>query len=413
MEQQTAVEKIATKNHLIDVSDVSRYIGRKLYAFNGSDVLAWAWNSRENCILFGPGGYGKSDAAVMFAEYLHEKGLVESPKPYVMAFGQGMTEERLLGGLDVKRFKEEGEIIYNLKRSFIEHEVVIFEEIWDAFPAVLLILKDILQSKCVRMGDISIPIKTKIVIACTNRSEEEVVTDNSTEALMQRFAFQREIVWKSHEAEDYLKSFMVSTGSSLEDMSADDLSLADICGELANGNKRSNKEQAKILISPRTAGKALASIRINGMQSLNGIYGFAGNIDHVMKKIEERKLDAAQMKLVNEILTKAIELHKSSMTMSRVMDIMAISKSIHLCLERTSNIRKRDENASKIAQIQSRIISLRDDSFNFGKARIKVAAKDSISEKILNSNASVFDYSQLKSYEEVTEERSEGNKDIE
>ena len=118
--------------HIIDAEETSKFIQQSLYNFNCGEELAWAWNARENIILYGRGGYGKSDAASMFHEYLKKQGVVTKEKPFVMSLGQGTTEETLLGGIDLKKFQEEGEIIYLLRNAFVEHEVVILEEMFDA-----------------------------------------------------------------------------------------------------------------------------------------------------------------------------------------------------------------------------------------------------------------------------------------
>ena len=266
--------------NIIDSSKVMEFIGKRLYNFNAAEELAWAWNSGENIIMFGPGGYGKSDAALLFHKYLVKKGHVKS-KPFIMSFGQGMTEEKLLGGIDMKEFQSSGEIKYLLQNAFINNEVVIFEELWDAFPAVLLILKDILQSRCVRMGNQVVPIKTKIVIACTNRSREEVVEDASTEALMQRFLFEKEVKWEKHTPNDYVRALKNATSnfnSKIANL------VATICAA-------SNTED--YCISPRTCGKAYKSALINGIRSLSGMHGLSKGL------AEYKEIRAAEEKVKN------------------------------------------------------------------------------------------------------------------
>lgn len=274
-------------NTFISPTDVVRAVGEKLYAFNAAKELAWAWNAQENIILYGKGGYGKSDAAVLFAELLFRKGYVQNPNPFILAFGQGMTEEKLLGGMDIKKFQDEGEIIYNLKNAFVSSEIVIFEELWDAFPAVLLILKDILQSRSVRMGNQVMPIKTKIVIACTNRSREEVVTDNSTAALLERFVFEKEVGWNAWEMDDYCLSFMAATGANK--ITPEMEMVATICA---------NSCTDEIKISPRTAGKALKSVMINGVECLVGFPHLSEKAKILIKHQEEIKQD---LKMINNI----------------------------------------------------------------------------------------------------------------
>lgn len=314
----------------VEVSKVVELIGRKLYNFNAASELAWAWNSGENVILFGPGGYGKSDAAMLFADHLTKKGLITTD-PYVMAFGQGMTEEKLLGGVDIKKFQDEGEIEYLLKNAFVSHEIVVFEELWDAFPAVLLILKDILQSKCVRMGNQVMPIKTKIVIACTNRSREEVVSDASTEALMQRFFYEKEVNWSSWEASDYLGAFQAATGLEVDPLMD---SVATCCAESSIGEYK---------ISPRTAGKALKSARINGLQCLKGAYGLGKAVKAELKVQDSRKADLNQKESFKALHKEILQLSTQAEECKSAIRVAEIAKEMWLKAA-TFSLEVRDAN---------------------------------------------------------------------
>jgi len=181
-----------------------------------------------------------------------------------------------LGGLDIKKFQEEGEIIYLLKNAFVSSEFVIFEELWDAFPSVLLILKDILTSGYVRIGNESFKIKTKMIVACTNRGREEVVSDNSTEALMQRFLFEKEIVWTTHTSAEYRQALTKAVKNVNENAAK---AVGKICGKVAEG---------EYIPSPRTAYKAYKSYVVNGAESLVGIYGFEKVIKKQQQEIAEQ-----------------------------------------------------------------------------------------------------------------------------
>lgn len=246
--------------HAVNPEELQSFMDKKLYNWGAAKTLAYAWNAGENVLFTGPGGYGKSDGATLFFSYLKENSLVEDEQPFVLSFGQGMTEERLFSGIDIKRFQDEGELVYNLKKAFVSYEVVIFEELFDAFAGVLLILKDVLQSGEVRMGDTRYPLRTKIVIACTNRSYDEVVIDNSTAALMERFVFQEEVTWNSWEASDYTQALGKNYNGEFLPL------VADICAKSSKGEKK---------VSPRTAFKALKSVirnnTINCLKSMLGI----------------------------------------------------------------------------------------------------------------------------------------------
>ena len=248
------------KQRAVNPEELQSYMDKRLYNWYAAKTLAYAWNAGENVLFTGPGGYGKSDGATLFFDFLKENNLVEDEQPFVLSFGQGMTEERLFSGIDIKKFQNEGELVYNLQKAFVSYEVVIFEELFDAFAGVLLILKDVLQSGEVRMGDTRYPLKTKIVVACTNRSYDEVVVDNSTAALMERFVFQEEVTWTSWEASDYVAALGKSYKGEFLPL------VADICA-------KSSKEERKV--SPRTAFKALKSViknnTLNCLKSMLGI----------------------------------------------------------------------------------------------------------------------------------------------
>jgi hypothetical protein len=215
---------------------------------------------------------------LLFANYLKEQGAIASD-PFVLAFGQGMTEEKLLGGLDIKEFQEEGRLIYNLKYAFVEHEVVIFEELWDAFPNILLVLKDILQSRCVRMGSQVHPIKTKMVIVCTNRGREEVITDDSSAALFERFVFETVVNWETHKKEDYRQALIRANNGDRNSLITD---VAEICSNVS--------KLGKVTVSPRTAGKAYKIASINGVEALKGLHGFSRTVNKFLRENASRQV---------------------------------------------------------------------------------------------------------------------------
>jgi MoxR-like ATPase len=274
--------------HQVDPKKVKAAMDDRLFEFNATEALTFAWNAQENIILHGPGGYGKSEGALAFADYLFKEGKIKG-KAFIKNFGQGITEDNLLGGLNIKVYQTEGELIYLLKKSFIEHEVVIFEEFFDSPPQVLLILKDILQAKAVRNGDQFEPIKCKMVIICTNKTPEEVAYDPSTEALLQRFLYQTEVSWSEHSIDKYVGVLRKNDPSALpNDYVVNE--LAEII--IKSNNKRSNK------ISPRTAVKAYWSIKTNeSLLPVKFMYGFdSAGIEERQKKYLEGNKKALEFR---------------------------------------------------------------------------------------------------------------------
>jgi len=151
----------------------------------------------RNVVLFGPGGHGKSEFAL---EYLYEKGI----NPYVLTMGSGMTTDRLFGGIDIVSLGD-GKIEYLIENSMFNHEYVILEEMMDSPDFILENLKDVLSSRMFRNGSQVFPIKTKFIIACTNKTREEFAKNDSLKAVMERFPLELLVIWDNYTEESYNK----------------------------------------------------------------------------------------------------------------------------------------------------------------------------------------------------------------
>lgn len=235
----------------LNFTEVSNHIAESFYNMSEvSKVLTAAWISKQHVLLYGPGGYGKSEVAAEFGKYLKDKGLIETD-PFILSLNQGTTEDKLFGGLDIKKFNEKGEIDFLLEKSFANYEYVIFEEAFDAPIPVLNSLKDALTSGYIRNGSQVFQIKTRLIVLCTNRTREEVAEDDSAEALLQRFPLEYKVEWASHKKEDYLQMMLKRNVG--DKMLAED--VACIVNEV---NIAANADKAKVFraISPRTAMKA-------------------------------------------------------------------------------------------------------------------------------------------------------------
>jgi MoxR-like ATPase len=159
-------------------------ISKKFINMSGpSQVIKNALANNMNLILYGKGGFGKSEVCDELFSCAELKDRV-----FIKSLSEATTVEDLFGGINIKKMTDTGSIEYNCENSFANKEIVIFEEIFDANPQVLAALKDTLTSKEIRNGNQRFPIKTQIIIGLTNKTYEEVIEDDSTEALTQRFA---------------------------------------------------------------------------------------------------------------------------------------------------------------------------------------------------------------------------------
>ena len=161
-------------------------------------VLTHAFLQPCNVLLWGPGGHGKSD---MVMTALRALGY-DDREIFLQSFGEGMSEDRLWGGPNIAKLDEYLE--YDTDRSFLPYEVVVLEEILDASSQALLPLKDVLTRRLFMNADQAVPLKSKVIIACTNKDPRQFAKDSdAVKALLERFPLQLEVRWPSYEQKDY------------------------------------------------------------------------------------------------------------------------------------------------------------------------------------------------------------------
>lgn len=229
-----------------DQIDVAAEVGKKfVYHDDVVDIVMKGLSLETNVLMYGKGGHGKSEMTTAIFEELKKKGLTKE-EPFVMTCGDGLTEEALFGGIDIKEFKDTGKLKYLFNNSFLDHEVVIFEEIFDAPPQVLLALKDVMTSGWARKGNQNYKCKTKLFIGLTNKSKEDFAEDDSLEALMQRFALTLKVEWESYSRNDWRKLFEKVFGK--EYMLEHKFKLNELVDILAE-----NHNNKASFVSPRTA----------------------------------------------------------------------------------------------------------------------------------------------------------------
>jgi hypothetical protein len=251
------------------------------------NVLNVGFQTGKNVVLFGPGGHGKSEITL---DFLKAKGI----SPFIQTMGTGMTTDRLFGGLDIPTFETTGKIEYLVHNSFMNHEYVIFEELFDAPDFILEQLKDILSSGVFRNGTQIFPINTKFIICCTNRTRDEFSKNMSLKALMERFPLELNVIWDNYTEITYNKLLESKFGE----------------GEVDPVIPYLLQEYAKngITISPRVAVTAYQVYDECGPESLSFIAEFAKKpslIAEAIKKFEStikfRELSSGMTSMIETI----------------------------------------------------------------------------------------------------------------
>lgn len=278
-----------TKNPETQLEKQSSILDNFVFMEKTLSILDIGFLTQRNVILYGPGGYGKSEMTMAFFQ---EKGI----DPYVITMGTGMTTDRLFGGLDIPTFEKTGKIEYLIENSFMNHEFVVFEEMMDAPDFILEQLKDILSSGVYRNGTQVFPIKTKFIVCCTNRTRDEFSKNQSLKALMERFPLELNVVWDNHNEITYTKLLENKFGEeNVEPI------IPYILQEYA---------KASITISPRIAIVAHDVFLQCGPESLGFIAEFAKKpalITGAIKKFESsmkfRTLSTSCLELIQELDT--------------------------------------------------------------------------------------------------------------
>jgi hypothetical protein len=258
-------EKMTTKTK----KEVKNPVAEKFVFMDKTvSILNVGFQTRKNVVLYGAGGHGKSEITL---DFLKAKGI----DPFIQTMGTGMTTDRLFGGLDIPTFETTGKIEYLVENSFMNHEYVIFEELFDAPDFILEQLKDILSSGVFRNGTQIFPINTKFIICCTNRTRDEFSKNMSLKALMERFPLELNVIWDNYTEISYNKLLESKFGEGEVDPV-----IPYLLQEYAKNN---------IVISPRVAVTAYQVYDECGPESLSFIAEFAKKpslIGEAIKKFE-------------------------------------------------------------------------------------------------------------------------------
>lgn len=258
-----------------------------------ADIIASAIYAKQNVILYGSGGHGKSEMVECVLEGLGlwNKNDPSNSATLVQSFGEGLTEDALWGGIDFKKLNNptNPEMWFNVENSFLNYPVAVFEELFDAPAFCLLPLKHTLQAGFLAKNGKSYPMQTEIIIACTNRSPDEIAEMGETyRALLERFVLRQEVIWPRYDIATYLK--LIDKHPQIHRFSGElQNSFASICA---------NCFESGDFISPRTAMKAIdvicgsatsnnrLEVQSSDLYSLTNVAGFGRAANNIKTDLE-------------------------------------------------------------------------------------------------------------------------------
>lgn len=194
------------------------------------DILFRNIQSGQNTILYGKGGYGKSQLTKTVCNELNI--------PYItVQCYKDMPVEAFVGSLDMTKFSRESKYRVNFKDSpFMYKGVLILEEFMDVDPDITSAIKDIIEEKGYRDRDTFTPHNIQAIVAIGNTPPEEVAITSSAKALyFDRFISHVNMEWETASPNEYIELFLTKYST----LSTDLIFIAQL--------------SSKALISPRAA----------------------------------------------------------------------------------------------------------------------------------------------------------------
>jgi len=280
----------------VDLKIVQKSIAKEFY--NVDDVVEFLYNTiiaGGNGILYGPGGFGKSEITKAFFKYY---GIT----PLVIIGHSGTDIESLLGIPNIKKLTEESihEIAFE-KSIFNKPGVLIFEEFLDVKPSVASALKDIITEGGYRRGNELIPSKIGSMFICSNKAPDEVVIDFSTAAFYkERFPYSKYVIWENYSRDSYLNLFKLVYEDIFEEEENSFKLIAELCSDSCNPSS---------IISPRMAFSTINLFLINkDIRILNMVAAINTNkIDEIQTKLrlenQYKHLNVRFQTLINTVST--------------------------------------------------------------------------------------------------------------
>lgn len=319
------------------------------------EVVRLAVNAKENVILYGPGGHGKSDITKFLLELIYPEQVGKS-----LQMNSSTTVSDLFGGVDFNTFHNEKILQFAFETSIFSKKAGIIEEMFDGRPDVLLALKEILTSgiACYAGNDsLCFKLQTQIVIGCTNVAPNEFVesADNimAAKALLERFTFQTNVVWPDYSSNSYFEMLQKQTKvvSSKDPLFATQATYSEVC-ELLN---------IHMGFSPRTAMKLWKTWENGNNEERLLAVKYLPNanakaLEVVSKRLPAITKTAVETRRMEQMLISinVLEDRLKQATNQEIPQIWAIARALHQDLSKMKLSFDSDEKTSRLLSTASK-----------------------------------------------------------
>ena len=192
---------VPEKARLLSFAQVEAHFANSKFIYweEYAKILYQSWLSGRNLIVYGRGGFGKSEMTLHFFSLL--KQVLPDYNQYVLDCG-GADSTKIWGGLDTKELPN---FVYNLEASWLSAKYVVMEELFDAMLSALVEMKQTLTSKKFASPLQEFAMETEWLVCLTNKSKAEVLASvgeesvNTVEAMLQRFPLAYQLEWSKEQ----------------------------------------------------------------------------------------------------------------------------------------------------------------------------------------------------------------------
>jgi hypothetical protein len=285
-------------------------------------VIYVALAMNNNAILYGPGGYAKSEIVKAICTYL---GI-----PLICKIGyQDMSPEELFGIPNMKNLLDNSTYETAFENSvFCIPGVLCIEEGMDLSPQTAASLKDIITEKGFREGsNKKDSLISSIIITGNKDPEDESINESIKAFYIERFPYRYNMIWKSHLESDYLNLFSVVYDKETYDDNFKKLLL------VSKACESSNLQNTRI--SPRLAiygSKVAISLGINYLNTLPAFDNsfLKLSLDKIQKEEQLQTESQFLGKISNEVTTIKNALFSSSFTTEQLFMRLNMLEAIKL-----------------------------------------------------------------------------------
>ncbi len=195
---------VQNKIHLLPYNKVVEHFQNSKFVLweQYAQVMYQSWLAGKNLVVYGKGGFGKSEMTYHFLALLAQT--IPDYSSDLLDCG-GADSTKIWAGI---KGSELPNFIYNVESSWLASRYVVFEELFDAQLSALVEMKQTLTS-----GEFRTPLqrfvsKCEWLICLTNKSKAEVLDSvseesrNTVDALLQRFPLAYQLQWSAAQLRD-------------------------------------------------------------------------------------------------------------------------------------------------------------------------------------------------------------------